>query len=274
MRPTPFLDRFSADRPLVGVVHLPALPGSPAAEASMGEVRERAVRDARVLAEGGMDGVLVENYGDAPYPSEEAGAPTVASMAVIAAAVRAAVGVPVGVNVLRNGAEAALAAAAAAEADFVRVNVWTGARLTDQGLIQGAAHRVLRMRRCLEADVAVLADVAVKHSAPLTERPLAEEAAEAVGRGRADGLLVTGSATGLAPDPGRLEAVRRAAEGRPVLAASGVTPENAHRLVVGADGAVVGTALKEGGETSAPVEMARVQALVEAARGTPTEGLS
>lgn len=274
MKPTPFLDRFSADRPLIGVVHLAPLPGSPAAETSVGEVRDRAVRDARVLADGGMDGVLVENYGDTPYPPEEVGAPTVASMAVITAAVRAAVDVPVGVNVLRNGAESALAAAVAAEAEFVRVNVWTGARLTDQGLIQGVAHRVLRMRRCLEADVAVLADVAVKHSAAVTERPLDQEAAEAVGRGRADGLLVTGSATGLPPDPESLEAVRRAADGRPVLAASGLRPENARRLVAAADGAVVGTALKEGGETSAPVEMARVEALVEAARGTPTAGVS
>lgn len=265
MRVTPFLERFERERPLVGVVHLPALPGAPGAGTAMEEIRRRAVRDARALAAGGMDGVLVENYGDAPYAPVDAGKPTTAGMAVVAAAVRAAVEVPVGVNVLRNDGEGALAAAVAAGAEFVRVNVWTGARVTDQGIIEGVAHRVLRLRRTLGADVAVLADVAVKHSAALSERPIEEEAAEAVDRGGADGLLVTGTATGEPPEPGRVEAVRRAVRGAPVLVASGLRPDNVGRVLASADGAVVGTALKEGRETAAPVDSARVAALVEAA---------
>lgn len=267
MRVTPFLERFERERPLVGVVHLPALPGAPGSASTMAEIRRRAVRDARALAGGGLDGVLVENYGDAPFAPADAGKPAVACLAVAAAAVRAAVDVPVGVNLLRNDGEGALSAAVAAGADFVRVNVWTGARLTDQGIVEGVAHRVLRLRRRLEADVSVLADVDVKHSAPLADRPLEEEAAEAVGRGGADGLLVTGAATGEPPEPGRIESVRRAAGGAPVLVASGLRPENAARLLAAADGAVVGTALKEDGETAAPVDPARVAALVEAGRG-------
>lgn len=266
MRLTPFPERFDRERPLVGVVHLPALPGGPGAEATMDEIRRRAVRDARALAEGGMDGVLVENYGDAPFEPADAGRPAAACLAVVAAGVRASVEVPVGVNLLRNDGEGALSAAVAAGADFVRVNVWTGARLTDQGVVEGVAHRVLRLRRRLDADVSVLADVAVKHSAPLAERPLEEEAAEAVERGGADGLLVTGPATGRAPALDRLEAVRRAAAGAPVLVASGLHAENAARLLAAADGAVVGTALKEGGETAAPVDPERVAELVEGAR--------
>ncbi len=267
MTVTPFLDRFAGERPLVGVVHLPPLPGAPGPEASMDEVRRRAVRDARALVGGGMDGVLVENFGDAPYPRGDAGKPTVACMAAAVAAVREAVEAPVGVNVLRNDGEAALSAAVAAGADFVRVNVWTGARVTDQGVVQGAARRVLALRRRLRADVAVLADVDVKHSAPLADRPPAEEAAEAAGRGRADGLLVTGDATGRPPAADRLEEVRAAAAGTPVLVASGLRPENAVRLLAAADGGVVGTALKQGGDTAAPVDPDRVAALAEAVRG-------
>lgn len=274
MSPKPFLERFDRGRPLVGVIHLPPLPGAPEGGSPLSEVRDRAVRDARILVEGGMDGVLVENYGDAPYRSDDVGPAPVACMTSVAAAVRSAVGVPVGVNVLRNDGEAALAAAVGAGADFVRVNVWTGARVTDQGVVEGAAHRVLRLRRRLRSDVAVLADVAVKHSAPLADRPVAEEAAEAVERGRADGLLVTGSATARPPEPERLETVRRAADGRPVLVGSGLGPGNAARLLAAADGAVVGTALKEGGETPAPVDRGRVEALVEAARAGRREGLS
>lgn len=267
MSVTPFLDRFPRRRPLVGVVHLLALPGAPASEASMAEVRRRAVRDARTLVEGGMDGVLVENYGDVPYAPADVGKETVAGVTAAAAAVRAAADAPVGVNVLRNDGEAALSAAVAAGADFVRVNVWTGARLTDQGVVQGVAHRVLRLRRRLGADVAVLADVAVKHSAPLADRPVGERAAEAVERGGADGLLVTGSATGRPPEVARLVEVRRASGGAPVLVASGLDPENAASLLSTADGAVVGTALEEGGETGAPVDPDRVAALVAAVRG-------
>lgn len=264
---TPFTDRFERQRPLVGVVHLPALPGAPRAASSMDEIRRRSVRDARALAGGGLDGVLVENFGDAPFRPGRVEPATVACMAAAAGAVREAVEVPVGVNVLRNDGEAALSVAAAVGADFVRVNVWTGARVTDQGVVRGVADRVLRLRRRLGVDVAVLADVAVKHSAPLAGRPLAEEAAEAVGRGGADGLLVTGAATGDPPGIGRLEEVRGAAGGAPVLAASGLRPDNAARLLAVADGAVVGTALKEGGETAAPVDADRVARLVEAARG-------
>lgn len=260
-------DLFPVERPLLGVVHLPPLPGAPAGGGEMAAVRRRAVRDARVLAEGGMDGVLVENYGDAPFHPASVPPETVAAMSVAAADVADAVDVPVGVNVLRNDGEAALSAATAAGASFVRVNVWTGARVSDQGVVQGVAHRVLRLRRRLAARVAVLADVAVKHSAPLADRPVREEAADAVERGRADGLLVTGPATGRPPEIERVREVRRAAGATPVLVASGVAPSNAAELLAVADGAIVGSCLKEDGETPAPVEPGRVEELVRAVRG-------
>jgi membrane complex biogenesis BtpA family protein len=264
-------DTFGTDRPVVGMVHLPPLPGTPGFDGDRAAVRERAVADARALEAGGADGLVVENYGDTPFHPEDVPKSTVAEMTRAAAAVADAVALPLGINVLRNDAAAALSIAAAVDAAFVRVNVHTGARVTDQGLIEGRAHETLRLRDRLDADVAVLADVAVKHSAPLADRPLAAVVADEIERGRADGLVVSGPATGATTDTADLGAVADARddvdESAPVFVGSGVTAANVADLLAVADGVVVGTALKEGGETTNPVDSDRVEELCRAASG-------
>lgn len=257
------------DDPIVGMVHLDPLPGSPGFEGDRRTVREQAVADARALIAGGVDAVLVENFGDAPYYPDEVPRHVVADLAATARELRRAVDCPVGVNVLRNDAEAAVAVAAATGGSFVRVNVHTGARATDQGVVAGRAHETVRLRDRIGAGVAVLADVAVKHSAPVGDRDVAAIAEEAVDRGLADGLIVSGPATGEAADADELEAVVDARDEAdrdvPVLVGSGVTPENVSGLFDIADGVIVGTALKVDGETTNPVDADRVTALVDAA---------
>jgi len=136
----PFQPRLT-DRPLlVGVVHLLPLPGAPRASAGLRAVETRALRDARALYEGGVDGVIVENLGDAPFTAGRVDAWTVAAMTRLALGVRAlAPERMLGINVLRNDALSALAVAEASSADFIRVNVHTGAMVTDQGVITGQA---------------------------------------------------------------------------------------------------------------------------------------
>jgi len=260
---------FGHERPVVGMVHLPALPGAPAFDGDREAIRERARTDATALIEGGCDAVLVENYGDVPYYPDSVPTHTVASLAATVESVTRAVDCPHGVNVLRNDAEAALSVAAATGGSFVRVNVHTGVRVTDQGLLEGVAHETVRLHERIDADVALLADVAVKHSGAVADRDPARLARETVDRGLADGLVVSGPATGEPADDERLQAVL---DGRddatrevPVLVGSGVTPGTAADLLERADGLVVGTALKRDGETAAPVEHERVRALLEAA---------
>lgn len=256
-------------RPVIGVVHLPPLPGSPRGEpGTLDRVLERARRDAAALARGGADGALVENFGDAPFARGRVPAHTVAHMTRAVEAVREEAGLPTGVNVLRNDAESALAVAAAAGGSFVRVNVYIGARVTDQGIVQGRARQVQELRRRLAPDVRVVADVRVKHSAAAGEpRPLEVEVEEAAGRGLADAVVVTGPATGRPPEPERLRRAAGAAGDAPVLAGSGVTAESVAQVLAHARGVIVGTALEEGGRTGAPVSGERVRAFVEAARG-------
>jgi membrane complex biogenesis BtpA family protein len=263
-------DVFGVDQPVVGMVHLAPLPGSPRFAGDRDLIYNRAVYDAEALEAGGVDGVVVENFGDAPFYPDDVPKHVVAEMTTAVSAVVDAVDLPVGVNVLRNDAEAALSVAAATGADFVRVNVHTGARVTDQGVVEGDAHETMRLRDRLDADVRVLADVDVKHSAPLGGEGFDPEVvAETVERGLADGVVVSGTGTGHAVDTDRLAAVaKRSADldvGAPVFVGSGVTVETVGELFDVADGAIVGTALKRSGRTTNPVDEARVRELVAAA---------
>ncbi len=271
----PVLERFDADRPVIGMVHLPALPGAPDFDGDRDAVRTRALEDARALEASGVDGMILENFGDAPFHPEDVPKHVVAELTAIATVVTDAVDAPVGINVLRNDAAAAVSIAAAVDADFVRVNVHVGTAATDQGLIEGRAHETLRLRDRLEADVSILADVHVKHANPVGERDIERAALETVERGRADGVIVSGPGTGVETPLADIERVasvladRDTSRGRPpVFVGSGVTSETVGDcLAAGADGVIVGTALKRGGETTAPVSSERVAALVAAARG-------
>jgi len=251
---------------LIGVIHLPPLPGSPRFAGSLHEVAMQAAADARALAAAGFEGIILENFGDAPFYPDRVPPITVAAMTAAALAARAAAPeLALGVNVLRNDAEAALAVAVATDARMIRVNVHTGARITDQGLVEGRAHETLRKRRELGADgVRLLCDVDVKHSAPIAARPIEEEAEELAGRGLADALLVTGTGTGRAVGRRQLEQVIATAH-VPVLVASGVTPETLPALRR-AHGVIVGSCLRASGRAGEPVDRDGAARFVEAFR--------
>ncbi|WP_293031256.1 BtpA/SgcQ family protein [Natronococcus sp.] len=270
-----FLERFDAFRPALGMVHLLPLPGAPGYDADAGRegIRERALEDARRLEAGGIDGIVVENFGDAPFYPEDVPSHTVAELTAIATELTDAVDVPVGINVLRNDVDAALSVAAAVGAEFVRANVHVGTAATDQGILEGRAHETVRLRERIDADVAVLADVHVKHASPVGEDDIRRAALENAERGGADGVIVSGPGTGAET---ALEDVERVAETLserglevPVLVGSGVTSETVGDcLAAGADGVVVGTALKEGGETTSRISSERVEELVAARDGS------
>jgi membrane complex biogenesis BtpA family protein len=242
---------FGTPCPLIGVVHLGPLPGSPGWGGDL-------------VALEGADGLIVENFGDAPFFAGPVPPETVAAMARIAAAVVAEVApLPVGINVLRNDALAALGVAVASGGRFLRVNVLCGATVTDQGLIQGQAAELLRRRRLLAADdpldgMAILADVHVKHGVPLAPQGLEEAVRDTLGRGGADGVIVSGSGTGAPTALADLERARSAAAGAPVLVGSGCSAAQAGLLGPHCDGVIVGTALKRQGRLEQPVDAQRV----------------
>jgi hypothetical protein len=257
---------LGASKAVIGMVHLRALPGSPRWGGSMGAVIDAALADARALAEGGVDALLVENHGDVPFSAGRVDAATVAGMAVAIAEIGKVVSLPAGVNVLKTDALSALAVAAATGARFVRVNVHVGAVVADQGLLLSGAHDTLRYRRLLDLDIKILADIQVKHGMPLAPIPIELEARDCAARGLADGLVVSGVATGAPTALDDLKRVRDAVPEVPILVGSGATAETAAELLSVADGLIVGTAVKRDGVLANPVETSRVRRLVEAAR--------
>jgi membrane complex biogenesis BtpA family protein len=248
---------------LIGVLHLPALPGAPESALPVDVLAAQAVEDAAHLAAAGFTAVLVENFHDRPFRRERADPETVAAMAVVVSRIRAEVELPVGANVLRNDALAALGICVAAGGSFLRVNVLSGAAATDQGLIEGHADELLRRRRALGRPVAILADVDVKHATSLDTRPAAERARELVSRAGADAVLVTGRATGQPVDLEQLSSVAEAIAPAPALAASGATARQLPELLRRCAGVIVGTALKH--PATGRIDPARAAAFAEAA---------
>jgi membrane complex biogenesis BtpA family protein len=253
---------------LIGMVHLPPLPGSPRWQGSMEQAIAAALADARALVDNGMDAIIVENYGDAPFTAGRVAASTVAAMTLIAQEIRRALpATPLGVNVLKCDPRSALAVATAVGARFIRVNVLAGAVVADQGIVQTDAYDLLRDRRLLGVEVAIFADVQGKHAVPLAPIDIEQQARDLASRSLADGLVVSGRATGDATPLDDVKRVRSAVPDVPILVGSGVTPETAADLLSLADALIVGTSLKRDGDVSKPVDPARVRRLVDAVGG-------
>lgn len=255
------LDLKSDEKLLIGVVHLKPLPGSPRWKGDMSAIVRAAVADARAYAKGGADAVVVENFGDVPFSKGALAPETVAAMARAGTAVREAVGLPLGFNALRNDARAGLALCAACDGQFIRVNVHSGAMLTDQGLIEGRAHETLREREKLCLDVKIFADVHVKHATPLGSESLEDAARDTVERGLADGLIVSGCGTGQATDPDVARRVHEACPQAPVFIGSGASVKNVNAFLPHVRGVIVGSSLKRRGRLDNPVDAKRVARL-------------
>ena len=228
---------------LIGMVHLAPLPGAPHA-GSLAETIALAVRDTETLTAAGFDAICVENFGDSPFFPNRVPRLTVAAMTAAAAAIRAKTHLPLGINVLRNDAESALAIAACVGASFIRVNILTGAMLTDQGLIEARAHHVVRLRAKICPEVRIFADILVKHAQTIgATPPLDQLVHDTVHRARADALIVSGSGTGRSVDHERLESVAKLSD-VPVYVGSGATTATATELLRHAHGLIVGTSIK------------------------------
>ena len=258
------VDLFKAIKPVIGMLHIPALPGSPRNTLSLNAIVDWVLKDAEALAAGGIDGMILENFGDVPFYPGQVPPHTVASVTVLGREIRQRFEQPLGINVLRNDSASAVAIAAAVGAEFIRVNIHTGARLTDQGLIEGMAHETLRYRKLLGCDVKIFADVDVKHSAPLARRELAVEVEEALSRGCADAIIVTGATTGQQTAVEDLKIAKAAAGDASVIAGSGVDASSLAAVLEVADALIVGTAFKVNGVATNAVDAVRVRTFMRA----------
>jgi len=249
----------------IGVVHCPALPGSPGYEgAPIETVYDRALRDAEAYVRGGIDGLIIENHGDIPFLKPgDIGHETAAAMSVITDRVRRSFDVPIGINVLANAAIPALAVAKAGGAAFIRINQWANAYVANEGVVEGEAARVLRYRAAIGArDIKVFADTHVKHGAHaiVADRSIAELTRDVEFFG-ADAVIATGQRTGDPVDFDELALIGRST-GLAMLVGSGVTQDNVEGIFRHADGVIIGSSLKAGGVWWDPVDQGKVTAFM------------
>jgi len=250
---------------LLGMVHVGALPGTPHARHSIDELTTQAVAEARILMDAGFDGLIVENMHDRPYVNAPHGPEIVAAMTRVCLAVREVVKDRVmGVQVLSRGEREALAIALACNAHFVRCEGFVFAHVADEGLLaDAAAGPLLRYRRAIgAAHIGIIADLQKKHAShAITADVSLTEACQAAEFFSADGVIVTGTATGHPTDPAEV-AEARAATKLPVLVGSGVTPPLVKPLLQHADALIVGSWIKTGGVWNNPVDASRCRELV------------
>jgi membrane complex biogenesis BtpA family protein len=259
---------FEVEKPIIGMVHLMPLPGSPGYTSyGMDTIIDRALQDANSLAEGGINGLIVENMWDLPYyvgnevPPEEMAAQAIAAKQVVRT-----VNVPVGINVIHNGGRVTLSIASAVGAKFIRVCAYTGALVWDTGEFDhGVAADLMRFRKNLGAEhIKIFADVCKKHAVMFPGIDF-ETHVTWTDFYLADAIIVTGKMTGI---PAELDEVKKAKEiapNCPVLVGSGTNKDNIARFLKYADGAIVGTSLKENGVAQNPVSVQRVKAFMRAA---------
>jgi membrane complex biogenesis BtpA family protein len=266
-KPNALSELFPEPKPVIGVIHLRPLPGAPRYEGSaVGEIYAAAAADARTLAEGGIDGIIIENASDLPFARpEDIGPETVAALTAACLTVRAAVAVPIGITCVANGIIPALGIAKAVGARWVRANQWVNAYVANEGFLNGPAPAALRYRAAIGArDVRIFADVHVKFGAHAitADRSVSEQATDAEWFD-ADVLIATGARTGSPTQASEVEQVR-AGTNLPVIIGSGLDPEQVPSLFRVADGAIIGQWLKRDGHWWNPVDPHRVARLMKA----------
>ena len=255
---------FKTANPAIGVVHLLPLPTSPRWQGDLSAVIARAEQEATALAAGGVHGLIVENFFDAPFSKAAVDPVVVSAMTVVVQRLSQLVPLPIGINVLRNDAKSAIAIAACTGAKFIRVNVLTGVMATDQGVIEGDAHNLLRYRRELGADVKIFADVLVKHAQPIGNPEIETAVQETIHRGLADGVILSGGMTGRPPNVDDLRLAKRSAGDTPVLIGSGASWNNIAQLMGNADGVIISSSIKRKGEVDQPIDPIRARQFVTA----------
>jgi len=258
---------FQHPKVIIGMVHSKAMPGFPNSSNDLDAIIEHAMKDAQTLQRGGVDGLIVENIFNRPR-QKTVGPETVAPMTLILKEVVNAVDIPVGIKVLFNDVKAELAIVNCTGAHFVRVSVYCDAVVAMAGIIEGCAYDAITYRKSIDADhVRILADVHIKHAAPLGLRPIEHSAFDAANSGMADGLVVTGQRTGLATSLDDVIAVKRTVPDKLLLVGSGTTIDNVTGILEHADGAIVGTHFKVDGIIENPVDETRVRRFMEKVRG-------
>ena len=249
-----------------GVVHLKSLPGSPTNRLSIDEIIDAAQEDVNSLIYGGVDGIIIENFGDTPFVKNDISKRTLASFTTVVENLSIERDIKVGINVLRNDGIAALAIAEATKSQFVRINVLNNTMFTDQGIIEGKANEIMSFKNTLHKKINIYADVFVKHATPAPGSTIENHAEELLDRAGADKIILTGSGTGKEINFDDLEIISRIATPDKLVIGSGLNENNVDSIKKYANFSIVGTYLKKDSKVENEVDLERVKYLVMKAK--------
>ncbi len=249
-------------KPIIGMIHLMPLPGSPKYKGNFQDIVDDARRNLESLEQGGVDGLLIENFFDTPFFKDRVPPETIVAMTKVVSLLREETKLPMGINVLRNDTIGAMAIASLCNCQFIRAHVFSGVTVTDQGIVEGNAGELLRYRRSLDSDILVLADCVTRYAVPLVEQDISVIAEQVWHRANADALIVSGE-TGHATDIGDINEVTKSVPEAPLLVGSGVTMYNCAELLEKAHGIIVGTYFKQDGDVLNPVDINRVKEMTD-----------
>ena len=245
-----------------GVVHLQSLPGSPSNRISLDEIIDHAQEDVNNLIFGGVDGIIIENFGDTPFVKDDISKRTLASFTTVVENLSIERDINVGINVLRNDGIAALSIAEATKSNFVRINVLNNTMFTDQGIIEGKSHEINQFKSTLNNLVEIYADVFVKHAVPPPGSKIENHTAELIHRAGADVVIVTGDGTGHEINMNELEKVRNIVPEGKLAIGSGVNSSNVVAYQELADILIIGTSFKFDNNVSKKVDINRVEEII------------
>ncbi len=235
-------DIFSVKKPMIGMVHLSALPGTETYEGkSLQELTQEAIEDACVLDEAGFDAVLFQNTHDVPGLTK-VNPETVAYMSAIGNEIKKHIHIPLGVNIHKVDASATLAVASVLDSPFVRLKVYAGSVMDAEGIVSGCAKEALAYRRRMNMNCQIWADVYDITSWPLTDQPIGEMAHWALKFGNADSLVITGRCFDETID--RAKQVRKARPDADIIFGGGINHDNVLTALEYCDGIVIGSALE------------------------------
>lgn len=258
-----FWDLFDTTKPIIGMLHLAPLPGSPNYQGEgLDSVIERGLAEAESLVSGGVDAIQIENFNDPTYYPNEAPPETIASISIVAKELRKEFPeIPMGICLLADP-KASIAVAHSVQAQFVRATFFTEASVDVSGIVKRKPHDILRYRKFLDPEIKLFADVHIKHSAPLADRPIEESAYDAA-YFQSDAVIISGKHTGKPTADDDVSRVREVLPDFPILVGSGACEENIQSLFKFASGAIVGSSLKKDGEPQNRVDCDRVESFMD-----------
>ena len=247
----------------IGVVHLKALPGSPSYENNLSEIYKSALEDSTALQNGGVDSIIIENFGDIPFAKNSISKLTLAHFTNIAKELSDSLNIDIGINVLRNDGESALSIADSINANFVRINILSGTMYTDQGIIEGKANKLIKLKNSLSNNIEIYADVFVKHAVPPIGYTIENQTEELLLRAGADKIIITGDGTGKEINFEQLQKLRGIVPKGQLAIGSGVNESNIENYKNVADILIIGTGFKVDQNIAKPIDVKSVEKLIK-----------